>query len=420
MFKNKYLKYASMLVGGTLFAQVLSVLVLPLLTRLYTPEEFKILAVFTAIVVIISGISGLRLEIAIPKITNDIDKLFLVILSIFFNFIFLIVISLLCLTLFIYFNPDNTQYLLIKPFIWLIPIGVFLTGIYNIFYYWGLQEKIFLKLAVSRVTQSVTSNGFQVGYGYYYSGGLGLLLGYIINFGTGFLAIYKEFYKKNKLNSFFDINLMLVTFKKYKNYPKYSVWEYLAEYGGYYLPIVLMAFFLNSNISAYVFLALKIVNIPLTLLGRAVSNIYYSHAQEKFNIKELDSFTKKTIVSLLKTGLIPIIIIGVAAPFTISYIFGSEWKITGDIIMWMVPVAILQYLSMAIIPLFYITGNESMIFRIQSLGFFIRVGGIVFAMKYFPEFSLLVYLITNFIFYLILFTKQLFLSGIFQLTYKKT
>ena len=54
------------LVGGTAFAQAIAVLALPLLTRLYTPDDFSVLAVYAALLGIISVVACLRLEIAIP------------------------------------------------------------------------------------------------------------------------------------------------------------------------------------------------------------------------------------------------------------------------------------------------------------------------------------------------------------------
>ena len=39
---NSFVKTISMVVGGTAFAQILTILVSPILTRLYTPEQFGV------------------------------------------------------------------------------------------------------------------------------------------------------------------------------------------------------------------------------------------------------------------------------------------------------------------------------------------------------------------------------------------
>lgn len=61
-----FLKTVSILAGGTAFSQLLAILVLPILTRLYTPNDFSVLAVYLAILGILTSINCLRIEIAIP------------------------------------------------------------------------------------------------------------------------------------------------------------------------------------------------------------------------------------------------------------------------------------------------------------------------------------------------------------------
>ena len=73
LFRQGFVRSVGVLVGGTALAQALMVLVLPLLTRLYTPEDFSVLAVYASIFGIISVTACLRLEIAIPLPERDED-----------------------------------------------------------------------------------------------------------------------------------------------------------------------------------------------------------------------------------------------------------------------------------------------------------------------------------------------------------
>ena len=71
LLSNGLVKSTGVLVGGTAFAQALTILVLPILTRLYTPDDFSLLAVYTAILAIVSSVACLRFEIAIPLPSSD-------------------------------------------------------------------------------------------------------------------------------------------------------------------------------------------------------------------------------------------------------------------------------------------------------------------------------------------------------------
>jgi lipopolysaccharide exporter len=65
------------LVTGTTFAQVVAILASPLLTRLYGPEAFGFLALFTSITSIIGVIACMRYEMAImlPKTDEEAANL---------------------------------------------------------------------------------------------------------------------------------------------------------------------------------------------------------------------------------------------------------------------------------------------------------------------------------------------------------
>lgn len=65
------------LVTGTTFAQVVTILASPLLTRLYGPEAFGFLALFTSITSIIGVIACMRYELAImlPKTDEEAANL---------------------------------------------------------------------------------------------------------------------------------------------------------------------------------------------------------------------------------------------------------------------------------------------------------------------------------------------------------
>jgi len=69
--KNAFVRSVSVLVGGTAGAQILLVLAAPLLTRLYTPEDFGLLAVYASLLALIGVISSLRYELAIPLPEDD-------------------------------------------------------------------------------------------------------------------------------------------------------------------------------------------------------------------------------------------------------------------------------------------------------------------------------------------------------------
>lgn len=86
-----------LLVGGTAGAQLLMIGATPIITRLYQPSDYGILATFTAILGLVNVISCLRYELAIPLPKKSEDAYNLVALSIIIVIILSIAIALLAL-----------------------------------------------------------------------------------------------------------------------------------------------------------------------------------------------------------------------------------------------------------------------------------------------------------------------------------
>ena len=88
--------------GGTFFSQIIPLAILPILTRLYSPEEFGTLALYIAFFSILSVVVTGRYEMAImlPKKEKDAISLFQI--SFLFSFIFSIFFLLVIL-----FNSES-------------------------------------------------------------------------------------------------------------------------------------------------------------------------------------------------------------------------------------------------------------------------------------------------------------------------
>ncbi len=68
--QNAFVRNVGVLTGGTFFAQALMAAALPILTRLYTPQDFSVLAIYIAVLSIIIGVANLGLNYAIPDMLD--------------------------------------------------------------------------------------------------------------------------------------------------------------------------------------------------------------------------------------------------------------------------------------------------------------------------------------------------------------
>ncbi len=371
-----FLKAISLLVGGTLFAQGLAILALPVLTRIYSPTDFSLFAVYTSLIMIISVASCLRFEIAIPIPEEKTEAVNLVVLSFLSN----LLISLLLLIIVALFHQQIIQILGQSEFsglIWLVPVGVFFLGVYNTFQYWATRQKQFKTIAKTRITQSIFGVTTQVSLGILGFFSFGLIVGQIVKVSAGIGKLIKNFLYDSagilKKISFFSLKK---TFIKNDKFPKFSTLEALANTAGVQLPIIFIASKVGGGEAGYLMLAMQVMAIPIAFIGSAVSQVYLANAPEELKKGKLKDFTIKCLYSLLKIGVVPLIFISILSPYAFPIIFGSEWRRSGEMMVWMIPWFCFQVLVSPISMSLNILNQQKIALLLQIIGLIIRYFGL--------------------------------------------
>ena len=394
-----FLKAVSVLVGGTAIGQLISILALPILTRLYEPKAFSILAVYVSTMSLLTVIACMRFEIAIPLPKVDRTAAALCVLAII-NVLFFSLLT----TLFVIFFPNIFNTLTdnkISQFLWLIPIGVFAIGLYNALQYWSTRNKKFTLISKTRITQSVSGTGVKLGVGFLFgSWTIGLILGQLLAQAAGFLSLGGSLIKNDwKIFKTLRLIHLKAAFKRYDKFPKYSTLEALTNAGGHHLPIILIAYYAVGPEAGYLMVGMQLMSIPIGLLGSSIAQVYLAEGAKKFHQNELKKFTYNTIYNLAKIAFVPLLLAAIVSPFLVPYVLGEEWYRTGILISWMFPWFFMQLISSPVSMSLHITGNQKIALLLQVFGFMLRVGSVLFAVKFMSDYISEFYAISGFIFY---------------------
>lgn len=392
-----FLKAVSVLVGGTAFAQLIGFVCLPILTRLYTPEDYSVLGVYVAIVAILAVISCLRFDIAIPIPENENDGKALLLLSFLSNTIFSII---LYVVLFISY-PYIQNYKIIDQlsyWIWLIPLGVFVSGFYSALQFWATRHKRFKDIAKTRMTQAISGNTASLAGGMFSVGFGGLIVGQFLNFSGG---LFKLAVSAKKDLAVVKSSPLKATFEKYSNFPKYSTFEALANVSAIQLPLILLASYIIGPTVGYLMLALKVLGVPMGLIGSAFSQVYLANANQHLERKTLYSYTKSIIFKIFKITIVPFVVLAIISPFIFGYIFGDNWNNIGYYILAMLPWYFMQILSSPVSMSLHMINEQKIALKLQVIGFVLRVIFLFIVLFFMIDYSIFYYFISGFIFYLL-------------------
>lgn len=398
--KNTFARGVSVLAGGTAVSQLIAIAVLPLLTRLYTPEDFSVLAVYTSILAIITTISCLRFEIAIPIPQEKAQAKDLLALSLL-SVLVITLLSVIIVSLFAEQIHAVTQERL-RGYLWLLPVGSLLSGLYAAFQYWSTRGKNFLLISKTRMTQTVSGAGTQIGLGYIGLTPIGLLLGQLLNVGAGVWSLARSFHKNNlPLHKEIKITGLKSTIQEYDRFPKYSTFEALANSAAIQVPVLIIAAYALGPEVGFLMLAMRLLSAPMRLIGGAIAQVYLSEAPEHYHKGKLKVFTIKTMSSLAKVGAPPLFLAGILAPFLVPIVFGPEWARTGVLIAWMVPWFFMQFISSSVSMSLHIIGSQKIALFLQIFGFLFRTGSVLLAGIWFNSYVSEVYALTGLVFYII-------------------
>jgi O-antigen/teichoic acid export membrane protein len=329
--KSEFTKNVFILTTGSSVAQLIPFAAEPVLSRMFTPAEFGVFEIYAAIVIILGSIASARYELAIllPKLENKAINVLGISL--------LIVITFSCAILFgiliarpqivnLIHNPELAQFLLF------IPLGVFLIGINRGFLHWSLRSKYLKNISLSRISESSGRAGFSFLFGILKMPSFGLVLGQIVGqvMSTSVLILKFILSDRNKY-IFFSRKNILKQAKIYSEFPKINIPIALTEMLQISGIVFIISFFFDNTIVGEFSKALRILLIPLNLLGTSISQVFYQKATKDYS-KGIDISVnlKKIVKSLLLWTLPGFILFIFISPWLFGVFLGEEWSVAGE------------------------------------------------------------------------------------------
>jgi len=370
-----FLRDVLQLAFGTALGRVIALAALPLVTRLYSPADFTLLAAYLSIVSLVAVIACFRLEVAIPLADDDDDAANLLALAVLglllMSIMALIVVLLMPATLAHWLGKPE-----LAPHLWLVPLGIAMAGSYATFQFWATRARRFGAIARTRVGQSITSVCTMLSLGWIGMAPFGLLLGNALNTGAGGISLGFQALRadRERLRSV-SVRRMKRVLRKYYRYPIYSTPEALFNIAGIQVPVLLIAA-QGGTEAGFLLLAMQIMTAPMTLLGGSISQVYVSRATEEFREGRLAPFTLSIMRQLALVGTGPLILVGILSPFVFPWIFGTDWALSGEIVTWLVPWMALQFIASPVSMVMFVVGRQRAMLALTSFGLVARIGSV--------------------------------------------
>jgi len=368
MIKSEFKKNVLTLMAGTTLAQALPIAISPILTRLYSPDDFGVFAQYLALVMLISILATGRYEMAIMLEREDEDALNIVSLV----FIISVIVSIIALVSVISLKEEICQLLgnqLIDNWLIFVPLSALLMGTYQCLNYWCNRQRMYRRLAGTRLLQSVGGATGQLGGGIAGVGQSGLVLGSILG---QTIAVISLIHAAIKSSSVYLHALSITKSKnlalKYKKFPLYQVPSTFIEAMSSQLPVIMLGSFYGAEIVGLFAMSQRVVRTPIMMIGGSVADVFRQRASKKYSEKE---DVRPEFIRTLKWLTAVSMPIGVLfffiAPDLFAIIFGANWRIAGEYARILTPLFLLSFIVSPLSVMFMIAEKQEYDLIIQVL-----------------------------------------------------
>lgn len=329
MFKSDYKKSVATLAVGTAIAQSLPIAISPILTRLYSPQDFGLIALYTSLLGIASTLATLRYELGVvlPKNDDEANRVVLVSLAAAGLTTGIAALGILVWGGAISQLLGNSQ---ITNWLYLLPVSIFLTAAYNTFNYWLNRREKYLRMSKNRIMQNALRSGGAVAFGFTSLGGIGMVVAWIIAQCITTFSIFKTFLSEGGAKSIQGRELKQVAIR-YSNHPLHLLPAHSIGSIAMQLPVFILSRAFDSAVTGFYSLGLRLISLPATLIASAIGDVYRQKASSQFN--QSGQFRRLYVRTVLKSTLISLplcLLFYLAAPRIFGVVFGEEWVVAGE------------------------------------------------------------------------------------------
>lgn len=367
----------AIVLSGTGLNILIQVLVSPILTRIYGPEAYGIFSLFNALCTNLALISTLRFPQALllPPKERDFHVLMRAcILSA------LITCFLVFVAIFFAAGPFLSLFQAEKlaPFYLLIPAMVFLIALNQIVGQWQYRLNRFKRSVTIDTGVLIGVRIFNLLFGWLTKGMvLGLVTGDILGKISGLLLSWRLIIKDQSRYFFSAIswNELKLVFLRFKQYPLFNlpgVW--LTTFSDQ-----LSVFFISSAFGltsvGILSLAVSMLDLPKRLFAYSVSSVFYRKAVElhQQSFEKLQIMVVRMLYLFLLISLVPYGTIAVFGPELFSWVFGSNWLLSGRIAQYFSVYCVLELLYFSLDSIYYVLREEKRLFIFQATTFVLRL-----------------------------------------------
>lgn len=355
------------LLSANVVAQVIGLVVYPILTRMYAPDDFGLLNLFLSIsgVLVILATAEYQYAIVLPKDDRQARAVVHVGLIVLTGVVALTAVSVAFSVPIarVFKSPDLVRYY------WLMPVMVLVLGLWNLLNYWYIRREAYARISGYQMSQSVLAAGSKIGLG---AGGFlrgGLIVSMVVAPLMSLIISVSLAWKKHirPLLGGVDKAMCREVARTYRNFPVYSLPRSFVNMLAGQLPVLLLTPAFGAREVGFWSMAILLGFSPVSMLTRAMYQSLYQTITVRVNDSVAIGGTFRRFTMMTLAAVVPTFaVLYWFLPQLAQWFLGEEWSTSGEYIRWMLPWLCVNMLTAS-------TGFLADIFFKQRIGLLFEV-----------------------------------------------
>lgn len=362
--------------GGTALGQGSIVVAAPLLARLYDPQAFGLLSIYTAVISVLLAVASFRFDLAIPTAEDADEAVHLVALS-----VLLAVVASVALGLVLLVWGEQLATALgaasLTSSLWLLPVALLVAGVAQALASMAIYQRSFNALGRMRASQGLAQVLAQAALGLVHAGPLGLLLGDLAGRTLGIEQLVSSL-RGTLRSTAWSWRSMIRYGRRRWGFARVMTVASVLNMVSLQIPFLLIPVLFDLDATGQFFLAYRVLVLPASLVAAAVSQVFFGEASlRRADPLRLHDLAHSVSVSLFAFSIPTYAIVMVCGQALIQTVFGSQWQQAGQLAQVLAPSLVLWAVASPISALLLIgrRERESLAFTAAELA--LRAGALV-------------------------------------------
>jgi O-antigen/teichoic acid export membrane protein len=314
------------LFAANALAQMLTFAAYPILTRLYGPDQLGILSTVFFAMMLLTPVSTLRYEIALPlcRDATEAGNLVTLCLGVVLTTSVLIGLALLAAptTILGAIGPA-------APYRMFLPLALLAFRSFNVLIYEATRVGRYADIAKTRVSQALVGPSIQIALGVASAGTVGLMVGFTAGLLSGMLRLSRGliFTAPSRFSGVTVAGVLEVALR-YRRFPLFSSWAGVLLAGSTSLGNIVFTSLYGATVGGFLFLGDRVLMQPLRVSGNALLQVYVGEAGRVLSGNNPAEFSRLFVGVLWKQAALSAAWLGgvyLCATVALPLLFGHTW-----------------------------------------------------------------------------------------------